>query len=129
MTGIYLHDFNCGLKAYKNEVVKAVEVYGEMHRYIQFWQREQVMLLLGKKLCSTSHAIMEPPNLVLERFINGPLDLLSITFVSKFGQRANAFIWLFWYANVHIWIHDCLIPWFGKTLSFESGSSSWIGNR
>jgi len=87
MTGIYLHDFNCGLKAYKNEVVKAVEVYGEMHRYIPILAKRAGYAVIGEKVVLHQSRKYGTTKFGLERFINGPLDLLSITFVSKFGQR------------------------------------------
>jgi glycosyltransferase involved in cell wall biosynthesis len=92
MTGIPLHDFNCGLKAYRCEVVKAIEVYGEMHRYIPviaMWAGftkigEKVVEHRARKYGSTKFG-------GLERFINGPLDLMSISFVGKFGKRPMHF--------------------------------------
>lgn len=88
MSGIKnLHDFNCGLKAYKSDVVKSIEVYGEMHRYIPVLAKwagfdkitEKEVLHRERKYGVTKFGI--------ERFINGFLDLLSITFISKFGKR------------------------------------------
>ncbi len=87
MTGIYLHDFNCGLKAYKNEVVKSVEVYGEMHRYIPILAKRAGYGNIGEKVVHHQSRKYGTTKFGLERFINGPLDLLSITFVSKFGRR------------------------------------------
>ncbi len=87
MTGIYLHDFNCGLKAYKNEVVKSVEVYGEMHRYIPILAKRAGFDSIGEKVVQHQSRKYGSTKFGLERFINGPLDLLSITFVSKFGRR------------------------------------------
>jgi len=94
VTRIKLHDFNCGLKAYKNEVVKSVEVYGEMHRYIPVMAKwagyaqisEQVVKHYPRKYGKTKFG--------LERFINGFLDLLSISFVSRFGKRPMHFFGL-----------------------------------
>lgn len=87
MTGIYLHDFNCGLKAYKNEVVKSVEVYGEMHRYIPILAKRAGYGNIGEKVVHHQSRKYGTTKFGLERFINGPLDLLSITFVTKFGRR------------------------------------------
>ncbi|MDE0772500.1 MAG: glycosyltransferase family 2 protein [Salibacteraceae bacterium] len=87
MTGIYLHDFNCGLKAYKNEVVKAVEVYGEMHRYIPILAKRAGYAVIGEKVVNHQSRKYGTTKFGLERFINGPLDLLSITFVTKFGRK------------------------------------------
>lgn len=91
MTGIYLHDFNCGLKAYKNEVIKSVEVYGEMHRYIPVLAKRAGYDKIGEKVVQHQARKYGSTKFGLERFINGPLDLLSISFVSRFGQRPMHF--------------------------------------
>jgi len=90
-SGIYLHDFNCGLKSYKNTVVKSIEVHGEMHRYIPVLAKwagfsnitEQVVLHQSRKYGVTKFG--------LERFVNGFLDLMTITFVSRFGKKPMHF--------------------------------------
>jgi glycosyltransferase involved in cell wall biosynthesis len=92
MSGIKLHDMNCGLKAYRYEVIKNIEVYGEMHRYIPVIAKwagfkkigEKVVVHQARKFGKTKFG-------GLERFIRGPLDLLSIMFVSKFGKRPMHF--------------------------------------
>jgi glycosyltransferase involved in cell wall biosynthesis len=87
MSGIYLHDFNCGLKAYKNEVVKNIEVYGEMHRYIPVLAKWAGFKKIGEKVVQHQARKYGTTKFGWERFVNGFLDLLSITFVSKFGKR------------------------------------------
>ncbi|MBT3647793.1 MAG: glycosyltransferase family 2 protein [Flavobacteriales bacterium] len=87
MSGIYLHDFNCGLKAYKNEVIKTVEVYGEMHRYIPVIAKWAGFRKIGEKEVQHQERKYGTTKFGLERFINGFLDLISITFVSKFGKK------------------------------------------
>tara|TARA_Y100001933_G_scaffold68487_1_gene69454 strand:- start:1184 stop:2131 length:948 start_codon:yes stop_codon:yes gene_type:complete len=90
-SGIYLHDFNCGLKSYRNTVVKSVEVHGEMHRYIPVLAKwagfakitEQVVEHQSRKYGETKFG--------LERFVNGFLDLLTITFVTRFGKKPMHF--------------------------------------
>ena len=90
-SGIYLHDFNCGLKSYKNTVVKSVEVHGEMHRYIPVLAKwagfsnitEQVVEHQSRKYGVTKFG--------MERFVNGFLDLITITFVSRFGKKPMHF--------------------------------------
>ncbi len=90
-SGIYLHDFNCGLKAYNKNVIKNIEVYGEMHRYIPMiakWSgfsniTEQVVKHQKRKYGSTKFGI--------ERFLNGFLDLLTISFISRFGKKPMHF--------------------------------------
>ncbi len=87
MSGIYLHDFNCGLKAYKNDVVKSIEVYGEMHRYIPVLAKWAGFKKIGEKVVQHRARKYGVTKFGWERFVNGFLDLLSITFVSRFGKR------------------------------------------
>jgi glycosyltransferase involved in cell wall biosynthesis len=87
MSGIKLNDFNCGLKAYKYDVVKSIEVYGEMHRYIPVLAKWAGFTKIGEKVVQHQSRKYGTTKFGLSRFINGPLDLLSITFVSKFGKR------------------------------------------
>jgi glycosyltransferase involved in cell wall biosynthesis len=87
MSGIKLNDFNCGLKAYKKDVVKSIEVYGEMHRYIPVIAKWAGFLKIGEKVVQHRERKYGVTKFGWERFINGPLDLLSIMFVSKFGKR------------------------------------------
>jgi glycosyltransferase involved in cell wall biosynthesis len=87
LTGIKLHDFNCGLKAYKNEVVKNIEVYGEMHRYIPVIAKKAGYKKIGEKVVHHQERKYGVTKFGLDRFIKGYLDLLSITFITKFGQR------------------------------------------
>ncbi len=87
MSGIYLHDFNCGLKAYKNDVVKSIEVYGDMHRYIPVLAKWAGFKKIGEKVVQHRARKYGVTKFGWERFVNGFLDLLSITFVSRFGKR------------------------------------------
>jgi len=87
LTGIRLHDFNCGLKAYKNEVVKSIEVHGEMHRYIPVMAKWAGFSHIGEKVVKHRKRKFGKTKFGLERFINGFLDLLSITFVTRFGRK------------------------------------------
>lgn len=91
MSGIYLHDFNCGLKAYRNEVVKSVEVYGEMHRYIPVMAHRAGYKRIGEKVVQHQARKYGTTKFGLSRFVRGPLDLLSIIFVSRFGKRPMHF--------------------------------------
>lgn len=86
-SGIKLHDFNCGLKAYKNEVVKNIEVYGEMHRYIPVIAKWAGFTKIGEKVVQHRKRKYGSTKFGMERFINGFLDLLSISFVSRFGKK------------------------------------------
>jgi glycosyltransferase involved in cell wall biosynthesis len=91
MSGIKLHDMNCGLKAYKGKVVKVVEVYGEMHRYIPVIAKWNGFKKIGEKVVQHRPRKYGTTKFGLERFIFGPLDLLSITFVMKFRKRPMHF--------------------------------------
>ncbi|PIB36375.1 glycosyl transferase family 2 [Reichenbachiella sp. 5M10] len=90
-SGVQLHDFNCGLKAYKKVVVKSIEVYGEMHRYIPFIAKGQGFHRIGEKIVQHQARKYGTTKFGLERFIFGFLDLLSISFVSKFRKSPMHF--------------------------------------
>lgn len=90
-SGIKLHDFNCGLKAYKNEVVKNVEVYGEMHRYIPVIAKWAGFRRIGEKVVKHQPRKFGYSKFGWERMLNGFLDILSIMFVGKFGKRPMHF--------------------------------------
>ncbi len=88
---IKLHDFNCGLKAYRNEVIKSVEVYGEMHRYIPVLAKQAGFKKIGEKIVQHRARQYGVSKFGLERFINGFLDLLSVVFITKFGKKPMHF--------------------------------------
>ncbi|GAB7086616.1 glycosyltransferase family 2 protein [Marinifilum fragile] len=94
MSGIKLHDFNCGLKAYKNKVIKSIEVYGEMHRYIPILAKQAGFVRITEKVVQHQERKYGVTKFGLNRFINGFLDLLSITFISKFGKKPMHFFGL-----------------------------------
>ncbi len=91
VTGIKLHDFNCGLKAYTKEVAKNIEVYGEMHRYIPVIAKQAGFTRIGEKVVKHQKRKFGKSKFGLERFINGYLDLISITFISRFGKKPMHF--------------------------------------
>ncbi|MCY1517445.1 Dodecaprenyl-phosphate galacturonate synthase [compost metagenome] len=91
MSGIKLNDFNCGLKAYRNDVVKTIEVYGEMHRYIPVIAKWAGFTRIGEQVVEHRARKYGTTKFGLSRFINGFLDLLSIFFVGKFGKRPMHF--------------------------------------
>ena len=91
ISGIQLNDFNCGLKAYKAEVVKSIEVYGEMHRYIPVIAKWAGFSKIGERVVQHQERKYGSSKFGFERFINGFLDLMTITFVSKFGKRPMHF--------------------------------------
>jgi len=86
-SGLHLHDFNCGLKAYKNEVVKNVDVYGEMHRYIPVLAKNQGYHKIDEKTVQHQARKYGTTKFGMDRFVNGFLDLITIWFLSKFGKR------------------------------------------
>jgi glycosyltransferase involved in cell wall biosynthesis len=87
VAGLKLHDMNCGLKAYRLEVVKNIEVYGEMHRYIPILAKNAGFTRIGEKIVTHQARKYGKTKFGLERFINGFLDLLSISFISRFGKK------------------------------------------
>ena len=91
LTGIYLHDFNCGLKAYKNEVIKSIEVYGDMHRYIPPLAKFAGFSKIGERIVEHQARKYGTTKFGLNRFVNGPLDLLSVVFMGKFGKKPMHF--------------------------------------
>lgn len=91
ITGIKLHDMNCGLKAYRNEVVKNIEVYGEMHRYIPYLAKNAGFDKIGEKPVHHQKRKYGKSKFGIERFINGFLDLLSLWFLSTFGRKPMHF--------------------------------------
>ena len=111
ISGLSLNDFNCGLKAYKSEVIKTIEVYGEMHRYIPVLAvnagftniTEKVVIHQARKYGKTKFG--------MERFINGFLDLITIWFISKFGRRPMHFFWVSRSHHVYYWTWVRCIPW------------------
>lgn len=94
MSGIKLHDFNCGLKAYRRDVVKSIEVYGEMHRYIPVIAKWAGFSKIGEKVVQHRKREFGVTKFGLNRFVNGYLDLMSIMFMSKFGKQPMHFFGL-----------------------------------
>ena len=91
MSGIHLHDFNCGLKAYRHDVVKSIEVYGEMHRFIPVIAKWAGFGKIGEKVVQHRKREFGVTKFGMSRFINGYLDLMSIMFMSKFGKQPMHF--------------------------------------
>jgi glycosyltransferase involved in cell wall biosynthesis len=87
MSGIYLHDFNCGLKSYRKDVVKNIQVHGEMHRYIPVIAKWSGFTRIGEKVVQHQSRKYGKSKFGMSRFVNGFLDLLSISFVTKFGRK------------------------------------------
>lgn len=91
ITGIKLHDMNCGLKAYRSEVVKNIEVYGEMHRYIPYLAKNAGFTRITEKPTQHAKRKFGKSKFGMDRFVNGFLDLLSLWFLSKFGKKPMHF--------------------------------------
>ena len=91
ITGLKLHDMNCGLKAYKNEVVKSIEVYGEMHRYIPYLAKNEGFTKITEKPVHHQKRKYGKSKFGIDRFVNGFLDLLSLWFLSTFGKKPMHF--------------------------------------
>ena len=105
VSGIKLHDFNCGLKAYRKNVIKGVEVYGEMHRYIPVLAKWAGFKKIGEKVVEHRARKHGVSKFGWDRFVNGFLDLLSISFVGKFAKRPMHFFGL--------WGSFCFLLGFG----------------
>jgi glycosyltransferase involved in cell wall biosynthesis len=125
MSGIKLHDFNCGLKAYNKKVVKSIEVYGEMHRYIPVLAKWAGFRKIGEKVVEHRKRKYGITKFGWERFVNGFLDLATISFVGKFGKRPMHFFGL--------WGTLCFLLGFGisifLTVSKLVDSNYTITNR
>lgn len=91
ISGIKLHDFNCGLKAYRKEVIKSIEVYGEMHRYIPYLSKNAGFDKIGEKIVIHQARKYGESKFGLNRFVNGYLDLMTLWFLSTFGKKPMHF--------------------------------------
>ncbi len=91
ITGIHLHDFNCGLKAYKLSVVKSIELYGDMHRYVPALAKYAGFKNIGEKVVQHQARKYGVTKFGLNRFLNGPLDLMTVAFMGKFGKKPMHF--------------------------------------
>ena len=94
VTGLKLHDMNCGIKAYRNEVVKNIEVYGDMHRYIPYLAKNAGFTKIGEKVVEHRKRQFGSSKFGLDRFVHGYLDLFSLYFLSRFGKRPMHFFGL-----------------------------------
>ena len=91
ITGIHLHDFNCGLKAYKLSVVKSIELYGDMHRYVPALAKYAGFQNIGEKIVQHQARKYGVTKFGLNRFLNGPLDLMTVSFMGNFGKKTMHF--------------------------------------
>lgn len=124
LTGIYLHDFNCGLKAYRSIVVKSIEVYGDMHRYIPPLAKYAGFNKIGEKVVQHQARKFGTTKFGLNRFMNGPLDLLSVVFIGKFGKKPMHFFGAIGTLLFIIGFGFALYLGIDKIVSFFTGSLS-----
>ena len=94
VTGLKLHDMNCGLKAYRKEVIKNIEVYGEMHRYIPYLAKNAGFTKIGEKVVQHRKREFGESKFGMSRFVNGYLDLMTLWFLNKFGKQPMHFFGL-----------------------------------
>jgi glycosyltransferase involved in cell wall biosynthesis len=109
MSGIKLHDMNCGLKAYRKEVVKSIEIFGEMHRYIPVIAKAAGFGKIGEKVVQHQERKYGVTKFGLNRFINGFLDLFTITFITRFGKKPMHFFGL--WGTLSFFIGFVFITW------------------
>lgn len=126
MTGIKLHDMNCGLKAYRKNVVKSVEVYGDMHRYIPVLAKWAGYKNIGEKVVIHSERKYGVTKFGLERFIRGPLDLLSVTFISRFVKRPMHFFGILGILMVFIGLASAIYLGVQKIVLLNQGLSGHL---
>lgn len=108
---IHLHDFNCGLKAYRSRVVKSIELYGDMHRYIPVLAKRVGYGNIGEKVVEHRPRKYGETKYGMARFINGPLDLLTVSFVSRYGKRPMHLFGL--YGAIMVLIGMGVFAWIG----------------
>jgi glycosyltransferase involved in cell wall biosynthesis len=127
MSKIKLHDFNCGLKAYRNKVVKSIEVYGEMHRYIPVLVKWAGYKKIGEKIVEHRPRKYGKSKFGWRRFVNGFLDLMSITFVGKFSKRPMHFFGLWGTIFFLIGLGISLYLIISKIIDFDIGLTNKPG--
>ncbi len=125
ITGIKLHDMNCGLKAYRKNVIKSIEVYGEMHRYIPVLAKWAGFNNIGEKVVVHSERKYGITKFGLERFIRGPLDLLSVTFISRFVKRPMHFFGILGFLMICVGFFAAIFLGVQKIIEIKHGV---IGN-
>lgn len=123
LSGIKLHDFNCGLKAYKKKVVKSIEVYGEMHRYIPIIAKWAGFSKIGEKVVKHRKREFGVSKFGMNRFVNGYLDLMSIMFVSKFGKKPMHFFGLLGSIMFIVGIISAIVLGVQKLIAVSNGES------
>jgi len=126
-SGLHLHDFNCGLKAYKNEVIKNIDVYGEMHRYIPVLAKNEGFNKIDEKVVIHQARKYGKTKFGMSRFINGFLDLITIWFLSKFGKRPMHLFGLL--GSLMFFIGFCFALYLGIDKLFINPTGRLLTNR
>ncbi len=118
-----LHDFNCGLKAYRNKVVKSIEVYGDMHRYIPYLAKNAGYTRIGEKVVRHQARKYGKTKFGLDRFVNGYLDLMTLWFTSRFGRKPMHFFGLLGSLMFLVGLIAVMAVGFGKLWTMHHGGS------
>ena len=127
MSGIQLHDMNCGLKAYRCEVVKSIEIFGEMHRYIPVISKAAGFGKIGEKVVQHQERKYGVTKFGLNRFVNGFLDLFTITFITRFGKKPMHFFGLL--GTLFFIIGSCIPLWLIINKLWIDTGSRLLANR
>lgn len=127
MSGIKLHDMNCGLKAYRKEVVKSIEIFGEMHRYIPVIAKAAGFPKIGEKVVQHQERKYGVTKFGLNRFVNGFLDLFTITFITRFGKKPMHFFGLI--GTLFFILGTCITGWLIINKLFIDTGSRLIADR
>jgi hypothetical protein len=127
MSGIQLHDMNCGLKAYRKEVVKSVEIFGEMHRYIPGIAKAAGFPKIGEKVVQHQERKYGVTKFGLNRFVNGFLDLFTITFITRFGKKPMHFFGLI--GSIFFFIGAIITLWMIINKLFITTDARLIADR
>lgn len=127
ISGIKLHDMNCGLKAYRWEVVKSIEIFGEMHRYIPVIAKAAGFSKIGEKVVQHQERKYGKSKFGMERFVNGFLDMFTITFITRFGKKPMHFFGLI--GSIFFFIGFCAALWLGIDKLFIDTSGRLIAQR
>lgn len=123
VTGIKLHDFNCGLKAYRKDVIKSIEVYGDMHRYIPYLAKNAGFSKIGEKVVKHQARKYGVTKFGLDRFVNGYLDLLTLWFFNKFAVKPMHFFGLLGSVMFLVGLISVIVVGAHKLISMWSGSA------
>ena len=127
MSGIKLHDMNCGLKAYRSEVVKSVEIFGEMHRYIPVIAKAAGFGKIGEKVVQHQERKYGKTKFGMNRFVNGFLDMFTITFITRFGKKPMHFFGLI--GSIFFFIGGAITTWLIIYKLFIDTGSRLIADR